>query len=166
MPHWNSRFFNPLMLWLDVALTTQEMFVSSGTVIQARTQRMAQAGLSPTPEDIAEFQLMGHEKLDAVTEAGAAIANQLHSTHFGLMNRAALDWVAGAEAMLGLGTSASPDQFATHADALAQASTRGAATLSQLASAGARIAKQGLKPLHAKARSNAQRLAALPPAPR
>ena len=40
----SPRFFNPLMLWVDVALKTQEMLLSSGSVIQIRTERMAKAG--------------------------------------------------------------------------------------------------------------------------
>ncbi|MES1264108.1 MAG: hypothetical protein ABUU24_00460, partial [Variovorax sp.] len=75
----SSRFFNPLMLWIDVALKTNEMLMSSGSVIQVRTQRMAQAGLTPSDADVAEMQLMGHEKLEAVTESGAAMAGQLHT---------------------------------------------------------------------------------------
>jgi len=51
----SPRFFNPLMLWVDVALTTNEMLLSAGSVIQMRTERMAKAGLSPNEVDLAEF---------------------------------------------------------------------------------------------------------------
>ena len=84
----SPRFFNPLMLWVDVALKTNEMLLSSGSVIQMRTERIAKAGLSPSDDDLAEFQLMGHEKLAAASESGAAMANQLHTTQFALVNRA------------------------------------------------------------------------------
>jgi hypothetical protein len=160
-----SRFFNPLMLWVDVALKTNEMLLSSGSVIQVRTQRMAQAGLSPSADDLVEMQLMGQEKLDAATESGAAIANQMHTTHFALLNRAVRQWWAGAAALFGLTTSASPAQFARHVDALAHATTRAVANFSQLSSASARIAQRGLKPIHAKATSNARRLAPPPTVP-
>jgi hypothetical protein len=60
------------MVWTDVALKTGEMLMSSSSVIQLRTQRMATAGLAPNANDIAEFQLMGQEKLDAASESGAA----------------------------------------------------------------------------------------------
>ena len=103
-----SRFFNPLLLWADVAFKTHEMLLYSGSVIQLRTQRIAQAGLSPSAEDLAEMQLMGHEKLAAATESGAAIANQLHSIHFGLAYRAARHWLGGAVAMAWLATSTTP----------------------------------------------------------
>lgn len=155
----SSRFFNPLMLWVDVAFKTQEMLLSSGSVIQLRTERMARAGLSPNAEDLAEMQLMGHEKLAAASESGAAMANQLHSTQFALVNRAMKHWLGGAVALFSLGTSVTPSQIETHGRALAGAATRSVATLTQLSSAGARIAQRGLKPIHAKATSNARRLA-------
>jgi hypothetical protein len=155
----SSRFFNPLMLWVDVAFKTHEMLLSSGSVIQLRTERMARAGLSPSAEDVAEMQLMGHEKLAAASESGAAMANQLHSTQFALVNRAVKHWLGGAVALFSLSTSTTPAQIETHGRALAGAATRSVATMTQLSSAGARIAQRGLKPIHAKAASNARRLA-------
>lgn len=155
----SSRFFNPFLLWADVAFKTHEMLLHSGSVIHLRTERMAKAGLSPSDTDLAEMQLMGHEKLAAATESGAAIANQLHSTQFGLVNRAVRHWLGGAVALASLATSTTPTEIATHGRALAGAATRTAATLSQLSSAGARIAQRGLKPIHAKATANARRLA-------
>jgi hypothetical protein len=156
----SSRFFNPFMLWADVAFKTQEMLLYSSSVIQLRTERMAKAGLSPSDTDLAEMQLMGHEKLAAATESGAAIANQLHSTHFALVNRALRHWLGGAVALASLATSTTPAQISTNGLAVVGAATRSAATLSQLSSAGARIAQRGLKPIHAKASANALRLAA------
>jgi len=155
----SSRFFNPLMLWVDVAVKTHEMLLSSGSVIQLRTERMARAGLSPSDDDLAEMQLMSHEKLAAASESGAAIANQMHSTQFGLVNRAVKQWLGGAVALVSLATSTTPAQIATHGKAFVGAATRSAATMSQLSSASARIAQRGLKPIHAKATSNARRLA-------
>jgi hypothetical protein len=155
----SPRFFNPFMLWIDVALKTQEMLLHSSSVIQLRTGLMAKAGLVPSDADLAEMQLMGHEKLAAVAESSTAIANQLHSTQFALANRAMRQWLGGAVALVSLATSTTPAQMATHGRALAIAATRSAATLSQLSSAGARIAQRGLKPIHAKASANALRLA-------
>jgi hypothetical protein len=158
----SPRFFNPFMLWTDVAFKTQEMLLDSSAVIRLRTECMARAGLVPSDSDLAEMQLMGHEKLAAATESGAAIANQLHSTQFALVNRAVRQWLAGAVAMVSLATSTNPTQISMHARALVSAATRSAATLSQLSSAGARIAQRGIKPIHAKASANARRLASLP----
>jgi hypothetical protein len=128
-------------------------------VIQLRTERIARAGLSPNAEDLAEMQLMGHEKLAAASESGAAMTNQLHSTQFALVNRAVKHWLGGAIALFSLSTSTTPTEFEAHGRALAGAATRSVATMTQLSSAGARIAQRGLKPIHAKATSNARRLA-------
>jgi hypothetical protein len=155
----SSRFFNPLVLWVDVAFKTHEMLLSSGSVIQLRTERIARAGLSPNAEDLAEMQLMAHEKLAAASESGAAMTNQLHSTQFALVNRAVKHWLGGAIALFSLSTSTTPTEFEVHGRALAGAATRSVATMTQLSSAGARIAQRGLKPIHAKATSNARRLA-------
>ncbi|RZL86524.1 MAG: hypothetical protein EOP82_29595 [Variovorax sp.] len=154
-----TRFFNPVALWADVAWKTHEMLLSSGSVIQARTQRMVKAGLSPSPDDLAELQLMSHEKLEAVSASSAAIANQMHTLQFTLPNRAAQHWLGGAVALFSLGTSITPAQVARHIRALSGAATRAVATATHLSSASARIAQRGLKPIHAKATANARRLA-------
>lgn len=147
-----------MLLWADVALKTSEMWMSAGAVIQMRTTRMAQAGLAPNAADIEEMQLMGHEKLEAVTESGAAIAKQIHTTHFALMNRAFQHWFGSANALFDMATSLSPAQVLTHGHRFVNAATRGAETASHLSSAGARIAQRGLRPIHAKATSNERRL--------
>lgn len=160
MPSFSSpRFFNPLMLWVDVALTTNEMLLSAGSVIQMRTERMAKAGLSPNDADMAEFQLMSHEKLAAVGESGAAMANQIHTTQFALVNRAVKHWLGSGVALFSMATSATPAQAVSHAEAFGSAAARSAAAVSQLSSASARIMQRGLKPIHAKTTSNARRLA-------
>lgn len=160
----NSRFFNPLMLWTDVALKTQEMLLSSGSVIQIRSERMAKAGFAPSVDDLAEFQLMGQEKLTAASESGAAIAHQLHTASFSLAHRAARHWLSGATAWMGLVTSVTPAQAAAHSHEFFNASHRAIATATQLTSASARVVQRGLKPIHAKATANARRLGNQPEA--
>ncbi|RYF73482.1 MAG: hypothetical protein EOO22_08880, partial [Comamonadaceae bacterium] len=98
----SSRFINPLMVWTDVALKTGEMLVSSGSVIQARTQRMANAGLLPSADDIAEFQLMGQEKLDAANESNAAMAHELGTKQVALMGHAVQHWFGSVSAFFAL----------------------------------------------------------------
>jgi hypothetical protein len=160
----SPRLFNPAMIWTDVALKTSEMLLSSGSVIHLRTRRMAEHGLQPTPADMREIHLMSEEKLTAVTQSGAAIANQLHTTHYALVNRAVQQWFQSGTALWSLATSFTPAQVLARSQAFIDASTRVAETLSQLSSASARIAQRALKPIHAKATSNARRLsqAALP----
>ncbi|CAN5295258.1 hypothetical protein BH10PSE18_BH10PSE18_25210 [soil metagenome] len=155
----SSRFFNPMMLWLDVALTTQEMLVSSGEVIRLRTEQMARAGLSPSAHDLAEIRLMGEEKLAAASESGAAITSQLNASGVSLVNRAVQHWFGSAAALVGLATSLTPTQAAVHGNALMEVGKRVVANASHVSSAGARVAQRGLKPIHAKATSNARRLA-------
>ena len=160
----SSRFFNPLMIWTDVALKTSEMLVSSGSVIQMRTSRMAEHGMEPSPADMREIHLMSAEKLAAATESGAAIANQLHTTHYALVNRAVQQWFQSHTALWSLATSFTPAQVLARSQAFLDASTRVAHTWSQLSSAGARIAQRALKPIHAKTTSNERRLSQAVPA--
>ncbi|MDM0039287.1 hypothetical protein QTH89_22820 [Variovorax sp. J22G21] len=157
-PNSYPRFFNPLMLWTDVALKTGEMLISSGSVIQMRTRRMAEHGMQPTSADMREIHLMSEEKLAAVTESGAAIANQLHTTQYALMNRAVQQWFNTGTALVSLTTSFTPAQALSRAQALVDATTRAAATITHFSSAGARVAQRALKPIHAKATSNHRRL--------
>lgn len=154
----SSRYFNPLMLWVDVALKTQEMLVSSGSVIQMRTERMALAGLVPSAADLAEFQLMGDEKMLAVSESSAAIAAQLQHSAASLVNRSVRHWFGGAAAWVGLATSLTPAQAAAHSHQLMNVSRQAAANATQITSASARVVQRGLKPIHAKATANARRL--------
>jgi hypothetical protein len=156
----SPRLFNPLMLWVDVALKTQEMLLSAGSVIQLRTERMAKAGLSPSEIDMAEFQLMSHEKLAAASESGVAMANQLHTTQFALVNRAVKHWLGSGVALFSLATSTTPAQAVGHAEAFGSAAARSVEAVSHLSSASARIVQRGLKPIHAKTTSNARRLSA------
>jgi len=155
------RLANPLMLWADLALKTQEMLLSSGAVIQMRTERIAKAGFAPSAADLAEFQLMGDEKVAAAGEAGLAMARQWHSSHVALANRALQQWFQSAGAFFSMAGSITPAQAAVRGDAFLKATTRAAGTASQLSGAAVRIARQGLKPIHATATSNARRLADL-----
>jgi hypothetical protein len=147
------------MLWADMALKTHEMLLSSGSVIQMRTERMAKAGLTPSPADLAEFQLMGDEKLAAAGEAGAAMARQWHSSHVSLTSRALQQWFLSAGAFLSMAGSITPAQAAVRGDAFVKATTRAVSTAGQLSGTAVRIAREGLKPIHAAATSNARRLA-------
>lgn len=113
-----ARVASPLMQWVDLALKTHETLLSSGTVIRMRTERIAKAGLTPSAADLAEFQLMGHEKLAAASESGLAMARQWHSSQASLAQRAWQQWLQGATALFSLAGSFTPAQAATHGDAL------------------------------------------------
>ena len=155
------RLASPLMLWVDLALKTHEMLLSSGSVIQMRTERIAKAGLAPSAVDLAEFQLMGDEKLVAAGESGAAMAKQWHSSQAALANRALQQWFQSAGAFFSMVGSITPAQAVVRSDDFMRATTRAAGTASLLSGAAVRIARRGLKPIHAAATSNARRLAEL-----
>ena len=76
---------------------------------------------------------MSHEKLAAAGESSAAIANQLHTTQFTLVNRA-VQALGGRR--LGLWSLEhechAAQSWRRHVDAIADAATRSAATLSQI----------------------------------
>lgn len=153
-----SRFFNPLALWTDVAAKTGSMMLSSSTVVQIRTHRLLNSALAPSDADLAEFGLMGQEKVAAVSESGTAMASQLHATHFALTHRAVRQSLQAAEALAALMVSISPSHAAAQTQRLLKAVNRSAATATQLSSATARIAQRGLRPIYSRATSNAQRL--------
>ena len=156
-----ARLANPLMQWLDLALKTNEMLLSSGSVIRMRTERIAKAGLTPSAADLAEFQLMGHEKLAAASESGIAMVKQWHSSHFSLANKAVQQWLQSTTAFFSMAGSVTPAQAAARGNAFVQTAARTASTAGQLSGTAARIAREGLKPIHAAATSNARRLAEL-----
>lgn len=155
----SPRFVNPLMVWTDVALKTGEMLLSSGSVIQIRTQRMASAGLTPNAADMAEFHLMGKEKFEAANESSAAMADELGNKQFMLMSSAVKHWVGSVTAFFALVGSTTPAQAMARHSEFVDAATLSAATVSQMTSASALAAQRALHPIHAKATSNARRLA-------
>ncbi|RZL64468.1 MAG: hypothetical protein EOP81_08430 [Variovorax sp.] len=148
---------NPLTLWVDLAVKTQEMLWSSGSVIQMRTERMARAGLTPDAVDMAEFQLMGQEKLAAASESGMAVA----TTQFALSTRAAQHWMASVTAFFAMATSVTPAQAAERSDEFMEAATLSVASSGDLGNAPVFAAHDALAPIHAKATSNARRLSGL-----
>lgn len=147
--------------WLDLALKTHELLLSSGLVIGMRTGRMARAGLAPSADDLAEFQLMGEEKLEAASESGIAMARQWHSSHFSLANRVLQQWLQSTTAFFSLAGSVTPAQAAAHGDAFVQSAADTVDAASELPAIAADIARQGLTPIHAAATSNARRLSGL-----
>jgi len=155
-----ARWVHPLWQWADLTLKTHELLLSSGAVIRMRTERIAQAGLAPSPEDLAEFRLMGGEKLAAANASGFAMARQWFSSQVGLASQVSQQYLYGTAALLSLAGSVTPAQAAEHGDALMQAATRAASAASRWPGSPARIARAGLKPIHAAATANERRLGA------
>jgi hypothetical protein len=80
-------FFNPWMLWFELAMKSGEMMFASGQVIDNRLRRIARTGHNPGAGDRAEFMRMGTEKLQATGESMMAVTQ--------LMMRMWQPWMAG-----------------------------------------------------------------------
>jgi hypothetical protein len=78
-----------------------------------------------------------------------------------LASRALQQWVQGTTAFLLLAGSVTPAQAAANGDAFVQSAAGTVSAASQLTDMAARIASDGLEPIHAAATSNARRLAEL-----
>lgn len=145
--------------WNDLAVSTGEMLLASAQVIAHRTGRMALAGPLPSARDRREFALMGSEKVEAAMQSALAMGGS--STTVGL--QAGLRVWAGlqavAQASLAVAASRTPQQAAERQAALAGAIGSAAGAMTELGSAGVRIASGGLRPIHARATANARRLA-------
>lgn len=153
-----NRAFNPLMLWWDVAVMTQEMLTASASVIQKRTGRMASAGLSPSAADMREMKLMGSEKIAAAGASASAMARQWGASEMAIAQRATQQWLALGGALWSALSSTSPSQAVARSSKLVEASLRSARSGADIFSATGRVARSGLRPIHAAASANARRL--------
>jgi len=84
----------------------------------------------------------------------------LHTMQFDLPQRAVRHGLEAASALVALALSTSPAQAADQTERLLRATARSAAAGTHFSSAAARVAQRGLKPIHARATANAQRLSA------
>jgi len=142
---------------VDLAQQTTAMAVASASVIDHRTRRMANAGMTPNARDRQEFALMGQEKMDAAVEwMQATIAGML------AIQQTLLDFT-----LQQLFTGAAAIESILSAESLAQvhstlASEMLANTQSAYDNAAAHVtstAAQALHPVHSRATANARRLA-------
>jgi hypothetical protein len=151
-----------LMLWARLALNTGEMMMASAQVITYRTGRMATAGGPPTILDQREFTLMGQEKIEAVTESAQAMASRMLSLNQEIGAMALMQMVAGTTGIMSIAASRTVTQSSRlQMELVRDAMYSSADVASQLADSVARLAQQGLKPIHSRAMANARRLAKL-----
>lgn len=150
---------NPFLLWSDLLWKTTEMMVASSQVIGHRVGRMAAAGPLPSARDQREFTLMGQEKVEAAAESGQAVALQLMKVNQRLWVQVSNQMLQTATAMWSLAGSRTVAQSMAQQARLARILGESAATASQLAGAGALVARQGLRPIYSRATANAKRLA-------
>jgi hypothetical protein len=149
---------NPFLAWTDLAWKIGEMSLASMQVIAHRSRRMAAAGPLPNARDRREFTLMGQEKIEAAAESARAIAAHLTTLNLQLGARAFRHMVTGTAALVSLATSRSVGQSIARQAKLAQTVSRSAKITSELSGSAAQLARSGLKPIHARATSNARRL--------
>lgn len=156
-----SLLSNPMRIWSDLALQTTEMMLASAHVIGHRTNRMAVAGPNPSEHDLAEFNLMGQEKIEAASESLQAMAEQMMRFNLKLGSRAMSQMMECMADMMMLATSRTPAEVMAGHAKLLRTITLSAATAAQLSSSAARVASSGMKPVLARATANSSRLAAL-----
>lgn len=151
-------FGNPLWVWADLARKMGEMSMASAQVIAHRTTRMAAAGPVPNARDRREFTRMGQEKVEASAESARAIAAHLTTSNLNLGARAFSQMMSATTAFWSLAASRTPAQFIARQAKLATTVTRSTMTAAEVSTSSARLAKRGLKPIHARATANARRL--------
>jgi hypothetical protein len=131
----------------DMSLKTGEMTAAAGSVIGARVGLMVAAARNPLSFDYAEFGRMVPEKVQAFSEAGAALAEEWWSLQRDL-----------GDYMLYLGRAMTRGRAPLPSDVIElveRTSTHGA----RLAASTIGAAGAALAPVHRAATSNARRLA-------
>ena len=101
---------------------------------------------------------MGREKVEASAESARAIAAHMTTTNLQLGVRAFSQMMSATAAFTALAASRTPAQFVARQARLAGTVARSAITSADLSTSAARLAKRGLKPVHARATANARRL--------
>ena len=149
---------NPFAPWGDFAWKMAEMSMASAQVIAHRTARLTAAGPLPSARDRKEFKRMGQEKIEASTESARAIAAHMTTMNLTLGARAFSQMMSATTAFMSLAVSRTPGQYVARQARLAETVTRSAITAAELSRSTARLAKSGLKPIHARATANARRL--------
>jgi hypothetical protein len=154
-----NLFGEPFMAWTELAWKICEMSMASAQVIAHRTARIAASGPIPSARDRNEFTRMGQEKVDAAGESVQAMMAHLMTANLAFGARMFGQMMAATTAFTSLAASRTPTQFIARQARLAEAVARSGMTATELSRSTARLAKRGLKPLHARATANARRLA-------
>jgi hypothetical protein len=144
---------------VDVATQATATAVASASVIDHRTRRLANAGMTPNVRDRQEFALMGQEKMDAAVEWTQATVAGMLAIQQTLFNFTLQQLFASAAAIGTFSSAKSPAQVhSTLAfEMLANAQSAYDKAADQLRS----TAAQALHPVHSRATANARRLAKL-----
>jgi hypothetical protein len=153
-----TRFFNllwasstPMALWWQTCLKAAETMVAAPQVITHRTARMAQVGSIPTQVDQREFAAMGAEKVVAFSQAWMNAASEIVTFQQQMASTAIHQWWAMANQFNPVTTFTAPWSLMKAPIGLLFTSNRAMSITP-------RIAHAVVKPIHAKATSNARRL--------
>ena len=158
-PNAFSLLQQPFVGCCELIRITTEMWTAAAQVIGHRTGRMAAAGPVLSTRDRDEFTLMVQEKIDAVGQSAAAMGREWLSFGSRTAVQAWGDLLKAGQAALAVATSGTIQQSFERQAELARTLQKSAASASGLTQAGVRIARHGLKPIHAAATANARRLA-------
>lgn len=143
---------HPSLLWWQVGMKSWETLLAAPQVIAQRTARMVAAGPLPGVGDRRELAAMGAEKAIAFSRAWIGAAREIVSLQQEMVNVASRQWWMLARACNPLLAARSARSApAKSARGLVDA---GNATLAALPC----VAHAAVRPVHAKATSNAKRL--------
>lgn len=151
---------NPIKVWFDLALQTTEMLLASAHVVGHRTGRMALAGPSPSEHDLAEFNLMGEEKVAAATESFQAITEQMMRFNVEFGRNVVSQMMTSLADLVMLTTSRTPAEVVAVQARVLPMLMFSPFSAMQMSSSLAQLASTGLMPLSTRATANSRRLAA------
>jgi hypothetical protein len=141
----------------DLAKQTAAMALASASVIDHRTRRMANAGMTPNARDREEFALMGQEKMDAAVEWTQATMTGMLAIQQTLLGFTLQQLLTSSAA---IGSILSAKSFGAVHSALASRMIDNARSAYDEAVAHlTHTAAQALHPVHSRATANARRLA-------
>jgi hypothetical protein len=145
---------NPTLLWWHAGMKTWETMLVAPQVIAERTARMVAAGPLPAAADRRELVTMGTEKVIAFSEAWIGAAREIVSLQQEMLNTASRQWWSLMTAFNPLLRGRAARVAQNPASMMTQMLSSG----NRVASALPRVAHGAVKPVHAKATSNAKRL--------
>lgn len=157
---YTNLLVNPVQAWMNFAMLSAQMMMTSAQVIGQRTSGMMLAGASPTQRDQREFTMMSEEKTAAAVESAQAMAQGVFKLSQQLAVMAYRQMLAGVPIMMSLATSVTPQQSANRQANLIRAGLANSAeATSRISNAVPRIARKAVRPIHSKVAANHKRLA-------
>lgn len=157
---YTNLLVNPVQSWMNFAMLSAQMMMTSAQVIGQRTSGMMLAGASPTQRDQQEFAMMSEEKTAAAVESAQAMAQGVFKLSQQLAVMAYRQMLASVPLMMSLATSVTPQQSAHRQANLVRAGLANSAeATSRISNAMPRIAHKSVRPIHSKVAANHKRLA-------